>query len=131
MNKYFQMLYHIDNMMDMKNRIIRFCLLALVCSLVVGCSPGHDDSSKPTDHTDPKPPTRFRFDFQNEWLHLVTNYDKAMEMFVVEKATGEVIRRQMVQDSAQVHFDTNGMYRIYLVSDEERMVQDIEVKTRQ
>ena len=125
------MLYHIDNMMDMKNRIIRFCLLALVCSLVVGCSPGHDDSSKPTDHTDPKPPTRFRFDFQNEWLHLVTNYDKAMEMFVVEKATGEVIRRQMVQDSAQVHFDTNGMYRIYLVSDEERMVHDVEVKTRQ
>ena len=131
MNKYFQMLYHIDNMMDMKNRIIRFCLLALVCSLVVGCSPGHDDSSKPTDHTDPKPPTRFRFDFQNEWLHLVTNYDKAMEMFVVEKATGEVIRRQMVQDSAQVHFDTNGMYRIYLVSDEERMEHDVEVKTKQ
>ena len=125
------MLYHIDNMMDMKNRIIRFCLLALVCSLVVGCSPGHDDSSKPTDHTDPKPPTRFRFDFQNEWLHLVTNYDKAMEMFVVEKATGEVIRRQMVQDSAQVHFDTNGMYRIYLVSDEERMEHDVEVKTKQ
>ena len=48
-------------------------------------------------------------------LNVVTNYDKAMEMFVVEKATGEVIRRQMVQDSAQVHFDTNGMYRIYLV----------------
>ena len=64
-------------------------------------------------------------------LNVVTNYDKAMEMFVVEKATGEVIRRQTVQDSAQVHFDTNGMYRIYLVSDEERMVQDIEVKTRQ
>ena len=123
------MLYHIDNMMDMKNRIIRFCLLALVCSLVVGCSPGHDDSSKPTDHTDPKPPTRFRFDFQKEWLHVITNYDKAMEMFVVEKATGEVIRRQTVQDSAQVHFDTNGMYRIYLVSDEERWVHDVEVKT--
>ena len=64
-------------------------------------------------------------------LNVVTNYDKAMEMFVVEKATGEVIKRQTVQDSAQVHFDTNGMYRIYLVSDEERMVQDIEVKTRQ
>ena len=64
-------------------------------------------------------------------LNVVTNYDKAMEMFVVDKATGEVIRRQMVQDSAQVHFDTNGMYRIYLVSDEERMVQDIEVTTRQ
>ena len=64
-------------------------------------------------------------------LNVVTNYDKAMEMFVVEKATGEVIRRQMVQDSAQVHFDTNGMYRIYLVSDEERMVRDVEVKTRQ
>lgn len=64
-------------------------------------------------------------------MNVVTNYDRAMEMFVVEKATGEVIRRQMVQDSAQVHFDTNGMYRIYLVSDEERMVQDIEVKTRQ
>ena len=125
------MLYHIDNMMDMKNRIIRFCLLALVCSLVVGCSPGHDDSSKPTDHTDPKPPTRFRFDFQKEWLHVVTNYDKAMEMFVVEKATGEVIRRQTVQDSAQVHIDKNGIYTIYLISDEERMVQDIEVKTRQ
>lgn len=131
MNKYFQMLYHIDNMMDMKNRIIRFCLLALVCSLVVGCSPGHDDSSKPTDHTDPKPPTRFRFDFQKEWLHVVTNYDKAMEMFIVDKATGEVIKRQTVQDSAQVHFDTNGMYRIYLVSDEERMVHDVEVKTKQ
>ena len=64
-------------------------------------------------------------------LNVVTNYDKAMEMFVVEKATGEVIRRQTVQDSAQVHFDTNGMYRIYLVSDEERMVHDVEVKTRQ
>ena len=64
-------------------------------------------------------------------LNVVTNYDKAMEMFVVEKATGEVIKRQTVQDSAQVHFDTNGMYRIYFVSDEERMVQDIEVKTRQ
>ena len=64
-------------------------------------------------------------------LNVVTNYDKAMEMFVVEKATGEVIRRQTVQDSAQVHFDTNGMYRIYLVSDEERMVHDVKVKTRQ
>ena len=64
-------------------------------------------------------------------LNVVTNYDKAMEMFVVEKATGEVIKRQTVQDSAQVHFDTNGMYRIYLVSDEERMVHDIEVKTKQ
>ena len=64
-------------------------------------------------------------------LNVVTNYDRAMEMFVVEKSIGEVIRRQTVQDSAQVHFDTNGMYRIYLVSDEERMVQDIEVKTRQ
>ena len=64
-------------------------------------------------------------------LNVVTNYDKAMEMFVVEKATGEVIKRQTVQDSAQVHFDTNGMYRIYLVSDEERMVHDVEVKTRQ
>ena len=64
-------------------------------------------------------------------LNVVTNYDKAMEMFVVEKATGEVIRRQMVQDSVQVHFDTNGMYRIYLVSDEERMVHDVEVKTKQ
>lgn len=64
-------------------------------------------------------------------LNVVTNYDKAMEMFVVEKATGEVIRRQTVQDSAQVHFDINGMYRIYLVSDEERMVHDVEVKTRQ
>ena len=64
-------------------------------------------------------------------LNVVTNYDKAMEMFVVEKATGEVIRRQTVQDSAQVHFDTNGMYRIYLVSDEERMVHDVEVKTKQ
>lgn len=64
-------------------------------------------------------------------LNVVTNYDKAMEMFVVEKSTGEVIRRQTVQDSAQVHFDTNGMYRIYLVSDEERMVHDVEVKTMQ
>ena len=64
-------------------------------------------------------------------MNVVTNYDRAMEMFVVEKSIGEVIRRQTVQDSAQVHFDTNGMYRIYLVSDEERMVQDIEVKTRQ
>ena len=64
-------------------------------------------------------------------LNVVTNYDKAMEMFVVEKATGEVIKRQTVQDSAQVHFDTNGMYRIYLVSDEERIVHDVEVKTRQ
>ena len=125
------MLYHIDNMMDMKNRIIRFCLLALVCSLVVGCSPGHDDSSKPTDHTDPKPPTRFRFDFQEEWLHVVTNYDKAMEMFVVDIISGEVIMRQMVQDSVQLHFETDGMYRIYLVSDEERWVHDVEVKTRQ
>ena len=62
-------------------------------------------------------------------LNVVTNYDKAMEMFVVEKATGEVIRRQTVQDSAQVHFDTNGMYRIYLVSDEERWGHDVEVKT--
>ena len=64
-------------------------------------------------------------------LNVVTNYDKAMEMFVVEKATGEVIKRQTVQDSAQVHFDTNGMYRIYLVSDEERMEHDVEVKTKQ
>ncbi len=64
-------------------------------------------------------------------LNVVTNYDKAMEMFVVEKATGEVIKRQTVQDSAKVHFDTNGMYRIYLVSDEERMVHDVEVKTKQ
>lgn len=64
-------------------------------------------------------------------MNVVTNYDKAMEMFVVEKATGEVIRRQTVQDSAQVHFDANGMYRIYLVSDEERMVHDVEVKTMQ
>ena len=64
-------------------------------------------------------------------LNVITNYDKAMEMFVVEKATGEVIKRQTVQNSAQVHFDTNGMYRIYLVSDEERMVHDVEVKTRQ
>ena len=131
MNKYFQILYHIDNMMDMKNRIIRFCLLVLVGGMAVGCSPGHDDSSKPTDHTDPKPPTRFRFDFQKEWLHVVTNYDKAMEMFIVEKATGEVIVRQTVQDSAQVHIDKNGIYTIYLISDEERMAQDIEVKTRQ
>ena len=125
------MLYHIDNMMDMKNRIIRFCLLLLVGGMVVGCSPMDNDDSKPTDHTDPKPPTRFRFDFQKEWLHVVTNYDKAMEMFVVEKATGEVIRRQTVQDSAQVHIDKNGIYTIYLISDEERMAQDIEVKTRQ
>ena len=116
---------------NMKNRIIRFCLLVLVGGMVVGCSPEYDDNSKPTDHTDPKPPTRFRFDFQKEWLHVVTNYDKAMEMFVVEKATGEVIRRQTVQDSAQVHIDKNGIYTIYLISDEERMVQDIEVKTRQ
>ena len=64
-------------------------------------------------------------------MNVVTNYDKAMEMFVVEKATGEVIKRQTVQDSAQVHFDTNGMYRIYLVWDEERMVDDIEVKTKE
>ena len=64
-------------------------------------------------------------------LNVVTNYDKAIEMFVVEKSTGEVIRRQTLQDSAQVHFDTNGMYRIYLVSDEERMVHDVEVKTKQ
>ena len=125
------MLYHIDNMMDMKNRIIRFCLLLLVGGMVVGCSPMDNDDSKPTDHTDPKPPTRFRFDFQKEWLHVVTNYDKAMEMFVVEKATGEVIKRQTVQDSAQVHIDKNGIYTIYLISDEERMAQDIEVKTRQ
>lgn len=116
---------------NMKNRIIRFCLLVLVGGMVVGCSPEYDDNSKPTDHTDPKPPTRFRFDFQNEWLHLVTNYDKAMEMFVVEKATGEVIKRQTVQDSAQVHLNAHGMYRIYLVSDEERMVHDVEVKTMQ
>lgn len=115
----------------MKNRIIRFCLLVLIGGMVVGCSPAHDDSSKPTDHTDPKPPTRFRFDFQKEWLHVVTNYDKAMEMFVVDIVSGEVIMRQMVQDSTQVHFDTNGMYRIYLVSDEERLVHDVEVKTRQ
>ena len=112
----------------MKNRIIRFCVLLLVGGMVVGCSPAHDDSSKPTDHTDPKPPTRFRFDFQKECLHVVTNYDKAMEMFVVDRVSGEVIMRQMVQDSAQVHFDTNGIYRIYLVSDEERIEQDIEVK---
>ena len=125
------MLYHIDNMMDMKNRIIRFCLLLLVGGMVVGCSPMDNDDSKPTDHTDPKPPTRFRFDFQKEWLHVVTNYDKAMEMFIVEKATGEVIKRQTVQDSAQVHIDKNGIYTIYLISDEERMAQDIEVKTRQ
>ena len=64
-------------------------------------------------------------------MNVVTNYDKAMEMFVVEKATGEVIRRQMVQDSAHVHFDTHGMYRIYLASDEERMEHDVEVKTKQ
>ena len=115
----------------MKHRIIRFCLLLLVGGMVVGCSPMDNDDSKPTDHTDPKPPTRFRFDFQKEWLHVVTNYDKAMEMFIVEKATGEVIRRQTVQDSAQVHIDKNGIYTIYLISDEERMVQDIEVKTRQ
>ena len=125
------MLYHIDNMMDMKNRIIRFCLLVLVGGMVVGCSPMDNDDSKPTDHTDPKPPTRFRFDFQKEWLHVVTNYDKAMEMFIVEKATVEVIVRQTVQDSAQVHIDKNGIYTIYLISDEERMAQDIEVKTRQ
>lgn len=125
------MLYHIDNMMDMKNRIIRFCLLVLVGGMAVGCSPMDNDDSKPTDHTDPKPPTRFRFDFQKEWLHVVTNYDKAMEMFIVEKATGEVIVRQTVQDSAQVHIDKNGIYTIYLISDEERMAQDIEVKTRQ
>ena len=64
-------------------------------------------------------------------LNVVTNYDRAMEMFVVEKATGEVIRRQMVQDSAKVHLNAHGMYRIYLVSDEERMVHDVEVKTKQ
>ena len=64
-------------------------------------------------------------------MNVVTNYDRAMEMFVVEKSIGEVIRRQTVQDSAQVHFDTNGIYRIYLVSDEERMVHDVEVKTKQ
>ena len=116
---------------DMKYRIIRFCLLLLVGGMVVGCSPMDNDDSKPTDHTDPKPPTRFRFDFQKEWLHVVTNYDKAMEMFIVEKATGEVIVRQTVQDSAQVHIDKNGIYTIYLISDEERMAQDIEVKTRQ
>lgn len=116
---------------DMKHRIIRFCLLLLVGGMVVGCSPMDNDDSKPTDHTDPKPPTRFRFDFQKEWLHVVTNYDKAMEMFIVEKATGEVIVRQTVQDSAQVHIDKNGIYTIYLISDEERMVHDIEVKTRQ
>ena len=116
---------------DMKHRIIRFCLLLLVGGMVVGCSPMDNDDSKPTDHTDPKPPTRFRFDFQKEWLHVVTNYDKAMEMFIVEKATGEVIVRQTVQDSAQVHIDQNGIYTIYLISDEERMAQDIEVKTRQ
>ncbi len=116
---------------DMKHRIIRFCLLLLVGGMVVGCSPMDNDDSKPTDHTDPKPPTRFRFDFQKEWLHVVTNYDKAMEMFIVEKATGEVIVRQTVQDSAQVHIDKNGIYTIYLISDEERMAQDIEVKTRQ
>ena len=116
---------------DMKHRIIRFCLLLLVGGMVVGSSPMDNDDSKPTDHTDPKPPTRFRFDFQKEWLHVVTNYDKAMEMFIVEKATGEVIVRQTVQDSAQVHIDKNGIYTIYLISDEERMAQDIEVKTRQ
>ena len=116
---------------DMKHRIIRFCLLLLVGGMLVGCSPMDNDDSKPTDHTDPKPPTRFRFDFQKEWLHVVTNYDKAMEMFIVEKATGEVIVRQTVQDSAQVHIDKNGIYTIYLISDEERMAQDIEVKTRQ
>ena len=116
---------------DMKHRIIRFCLLVLVGGMAVGCSPMDNDDSKPTDHTDPKPPTRFRFDFQKEWLHVVTNYDKAMEMFIVEKATGEVIVRQTVQDSAQVHIDKNGIYTIYLISDEERMVHDIEVKTRQ
>ena len=113
---------------DMKHRIIRFCLLLLVGGMVVGCSPMDNDDSKPTDHTDPKPPTRFRFDFQKEWLHVVTNYDKAMEMFIVEKATGEVIVRQTVQDSAQVHIDKNGIYTIYLISDEERMVHDVEVK---
>ena len=64
-------------------------------------------------------------------LNVVTNYDKAMEMFVVEKATGEVIKRQTVQDSAKVHLNALGMYRIYLVSDEERMVHDVEVKTKQ
>ena len=58
-------------------------------------------------------------------LNVVTNYDKAMDMFVVEKATGEVIRRQTVQDSTQVHIDKNGIYTIYLISDEERLVQDI------
>ena len=64
-------------------------------------------------------------------LNVVTNYDKAMEMFVVEKATGEVIKRQTVQDSAKVHLNALGLYRISLVSDEERMVHDVEVKTKQ
>ena len=64
-------------------------------------------------------------------LNVVTNYDKAMEMFVVEKATGEVIKRQTVQDSAKVHLNALGLYRISLVSDEERMVHDVEVKTMQ
>ena len=64
-------------------------------------------------------------------MNVVTNYDKAMEMFVVEKATGEVIRRQTVQDSAKVHLNAHGMYRIYRVSDEERLVHDVEVKTKQ
>lgn len=64
-------------------------------------------------------------------LNVVTNYDKAMEMFVVEKATGEVIKRQTVQDSAKVHLNAHRMYRIYLVSDEERMEHDVEVKTKQ
>ena len=64
-------------------------------------------------------------------LNVVTNYDRAMEMFVVEKSIGEVIRRQTVQDSAQVHIDKNGIYTIYLISDEERMVHDVEVKTKQ
>ena len=64
-------------------------------------------------------------------LNVVTNYDRAMEMFVVEKATGEVIKRQTVQDSAKAHLNAHGMYRIYLVSDEERWVHDVEVKTKQ
>ena len=64
-------------------------------------------------------------------MNVVTNYDKAMEMFVVEKATGEVIKRQTVQDSSKVHLNALGMYRIYLVSDEERWVHDVEVKTKQ
>ena len=64
-------------------------------------------------------------------LNVVTNYDRAMEMFVVEKSIGEVIRRQTVQDSAKVHLNAHGMYRIYLVSDEERWVHDVEVKTKQ